>query len=244
MPRHIRIVLVEPSHPGNIGAAARAMKTMCLDQLVLVKPMVFPHADARARASGALDVLDQARVVDTLDEALQGCALVAGTSARRRDLGPPPLTPRTCAAKLWQTPPNLDVALLFGRERTGLTNEELDRCHFLVHIPANPEYSSLNLAAAVQILAYELLLARARAPVAMDDKASPASVDEMEGLYAHLESAALASGFLDPRQPKHLMRRLRHLFNRAQPDPREINILRGLLTALQKGSHHRDPAKG
>ena len=233
MARHIRIVLVEPSHPGNIGAAARAMRTMCLDALVLVHPARFPDTEASARASGALDILRQARVVDTLGEALQGCTLVAGTSARQRDLGPPPLTPRTCAVKLWQTPPDRDVALLFGRERTGLTNEELERCHFLVHIPANPEYSSLNLAAAVQILAYELLLARASAPAMMDDKASPASVEEMEGLYAHLESAAVASGFLDPQQPKHLMRRLRHLYNRAQPDQSEINILRGLLTALQ-----------
>lgn len=237
MPRHIRIVLVEPSHPGNIGAAARAMKTMNLDALVLVRPARFPDAEANARASGALDVLRQARVVDTLDEALQGCALVAGTSARQRDLGPPPLTPRACAAKLWDSPPDTDVALLFGRERTGLTNEELERCHFLVHIPANPEYSSLNLAAAVQILAYELLLACSSIPETADDKASLASVEEMEGLYTHLESAAVASGFLDPQQPKHLMRRLRHLFNRAQPDPREINILRGLLTALLRARH-------
>ena len=233
MPRHIRIVLVEPSHPGNIGAAARAMKTMCLDALVLVRPARFPDAEANARASGALDVLRQARVVDTLDGALQGCALVAGTSARRRDLGPPAITPRACAAKLCETPPDIDVALLFGRERTGLTNEELERCHFLVHIPANPEYSSLNLAAAVQILAYELLLARTSTPAATDGDALPASVEEMEGLYTHLESAAIASGFLDPQQPKHLMRRLRHLYNRAQPDRTEINILRGLLTALQ-----------
>lgn len=239
MPRHIRIVLVEPSHPGNIGAAARAMKTMSLDALVLVRPARFPDAEANARASGALDVLDNARVVGSLDEALQGCTLVAGTSARRRELGPPALTPRECAAKLWQAPLDRDVALLFGRERTGLVNEEVERCHFLVHIPANPEYGSLNLAAAVQILAYELLLARGSMPAATAGDALPASVEEMEGLYAHLESAAVASGFLDPQQPKHLMRRLRHLFNRAQPDPREINILRGLLGALQKGKPQR-----
>ncbi|MDE2070703.1 MAG: RNA methyltransferase [Gammaproteobacteria bacterium] len=237
MPRHIRIVLVEPSHPGNIGAAARAMRTMCLDTLVLVRPARFPDAEANARASGALDVLRRARAVTTLDEALQGCALVAGTSARRRDLGPPAITPRACAARLCDAPPDVDVALLFGRERTGLTNEELERCHLLVHIPANPEYSSLNLAAAVQILAYELLLARGTAPVATDGDALPANVEEMEGLYAHLESAAITSGFLDPQQPKHLMRRLRRLFNRAQPDPREINILRGLLTALLRARH-------
>lgn len=234
MPQHIRMVLVEPSHPGNIGATARAMRTMCLDTLVLVRPARFPHADARARASGALDVLDNARVTESLDEALQGCTLVAGTSARRRDLGPPALTPRECAARLLQTPAESDVALLFGRERTGLTNEEVARCHFLVHIPGNPKYNSLNLAAAVQVLAYELFLARdVAAPLTTDGDARPATAEEMEGLFAHLESAAVASGFLDPQQPKHLMRRLRHLFNRAQPDQREINILRGLLNALQ-----------
>ena len=237
MPRHIRIVLVEPSHPGNIGAAARAMKTMCLDQLVLVRPARYPHADARARASGALDVLDRARVTDSLDEALRGCAVVAGTSARRRELGPPALAPRECATRLLQTSNKGDMALLFGRERTGLTNEEVERCHFLVRIPANPEYNSLNLAAAVQILAYEMLLAREATPAQVEGETVPATVEEMQGLYAHLESAAVASGFLDPQHPKHLMRRLRHLFNRAQPDAREINILRGLLNALQ----HSEP---
>lgn len=236
MPQHIRMVLVEPSHPGNIGAAARAMRTMCLDTLVLVRPARFPHADARARASGALDVLDNARVTESLDEALQGCTLVVGTSARRRDLGPPTLTPRECAARLWQAPAETDVALLFGRERTGLSNEEVGRCHFLVHIPANPDYSSLNLAAAVQILAYELFLAHGAAvPLPTDNESVPAGAEQMEGLFAHLESAAVGSGFLDPEHPKFLMRRLRHLFNRAQPDQREINILRGLLNALQPG---------
>ena len=241
MPRHIRIVLVEPSHPGNIGAAARAMKTMCLDQLVLVRPARYPHADARARASGALDVLEKAYVTDSLDEALRGCAVVAGTSARRRDLGPPALTPRECGARLLQTSADGGVALLFGRERTGLTNDEVGRCHFLVHIPANPEYNSLNLAAAVQILAYEMLLAGNPSPVLAEGQTAPATVDEMQGLFAHLEAAAVASGFLDPQQPKHLMRRLRHLFNRAQPDAREINILRGLLSALQ---HSKSEKRG
>ncbi|MBU6421408.1 MAG: RNA methyltransferase [Gammaproteobacteria bacterium] len=236
MPQHIRMVLVEPSHPGNIGAAARAMRTMCLDTLVLVRPARFPHADARARASGALDVLETARVTDSLDDALHGCTLVAGTSARLRALGPPVLTPRDCAARLRQAPATADVALLFGRERTGLTNEEVARCHFLIQIPANPDYSSLNLAAAVQVLAYELFLARdVAAPLTTDGEPSPATEEEMQGLYSHLESAAVASGFLDPQQPKYLMRRLRHLFNRAQPDQREINILRGLLNALQQG---------
>lgn len=241
MPRSIRIVLVEPSHPGNIGAAARAMKTMCLDTLVLVKPARFPHPDANARASGALDVLRSAQSVGTLDEALQGCTLVAGTSARRRELGPPALTPRECAAELLQAPGDQDVAVLFGRERTGLTNEEVDRCHFLVHIPANPDYNSLNLAAAVQIIAYEFLLARSAITAAATGATPLASAEEMEGFYAHLESAALQSGFMDPAQPKQLMRRLRHVFNRARLDRIEVNILRGLLNALRPGT---PPKKG
>lgn len=230
----LRIVLVETSHPGNIGAAARAMKTMGLTQLVLVNPAEFPHADAAARASGAVDILERARVVKTLDEALAGCALVAGTSARRRGLGPPELLPRDCAARLTaEAAAGREAALLFGRERTGLTNEELDRCHILVNIPANPEYASLNLAAAVQVLAYECRLAHAAAPAAAERDGTPATAEEMERLYEHLESAALASGFLDPENPKHLMRRLRRLFNRAQPDQNEVHILRGLLSALQ-----------
>jgi tRNA (cytidine32/uridine32-2'-O)-methyltransferase len=232
MPRHIRIVLVETSHPGNIGAAARSMKTMCLDRLVLVNPVSFPHAEASARASGATDILEQAQIAKNLDEALAGCVLVAGTSARRRALGPQALAPRTCVHKLTQVSPDQDVAVLFGRERTGLTNEETDRCHYLMHIPANPEYASLNLAAAVQVIAYEFMLARESSASASPDVSPLATADEMEGLYAHLESAARDSGFLDPVNPKHLMRRLRNLFNRAHPDQSEVNILRGLLNAM------------
>jgi len=227
-------VLVETSHPGNIGAAARAMKTMCLSELVLVNPGEFPHPDASARASGAADLLERARVTATLDEALAGCTLVAGTSARRRGLGPPELMPRDCVAQVYAAAAaGQQVALVFGRERTGLTNEELGRCHMLVNIPSNPEYGSLNLAAAVQVLGYEWMLARGATPAAREDDTTPATADEMERLYEHLESAALASGFLDPENPKHLMRRLRRLFNRAQPDQNEVHILRGLLTALQ-----------
>ncbi len=239
MPRHIRIVLVETSHPGNIGAAARAIKTMCLDQLVLVNPAVFPHAEASARASGALDILEQAQVVTDLDAALTACVLVAGTSARHRGLGPPEITPRVCAEKLMAVSADQDVAVLFGRERIGLTNEEADRCHFLINIPANPDYSSLNLAAAVQVIAYELMLARVAPAAGREHDALPATVEEMEGLYAHLESAASGSGFLDPANPRHLMRRLRHLLGRARPDQREVNILRGLLNALQNSRPHK-----
>ncbi|HEV2112280.1 MAG TPA: tRNA (cytosine(32)/uridine(32)-2'-O)-methyltransferase TrmJ [Gammaproteobacteria bacterium] len=239
MPGTIRIVLVETSHPGNIGAAARAMKTMCLEQLVLVNPAEFPHPDAAARASGALDLLQRARVAATLDEALMGCVLVAGTSARRRGIGPPELAPRECAARLATAARQQDVALVFGRERTGLTNEELGRCHLLVSIPANPDYASLNLASAVQVLGYELMLAQVAAPAAAEAGTPLATAEEMERFYGHLEAAALETGFLDPANPKHLMRRLRRLFNRAQPDQNEINILRGLLAALQEPKARR-----
>lgn len=236
----IRIVLVETSHPGNIGAAARAMKTMGLERLTLVNPGEFPHPDASARASGAVDVLEQATVAATLDEALAGCALVAGTSARRRGIGPPLLTPRECAVRLAAAAAGQEVALVFGRERIGLTNEELDRCHLLVNIPANPEYASLNLAAAVQVLAYELRLVLAAPATPMEAESPPATAEEMERLYAHLEQAALETGFLDPANPKHLMRRLRRLFQRAQPDQNEVHILRGLLSALQAArARHR-----
>src|SRR6185503_19065771 len=209
-------------------------KTMCLTELTLVNPAEFPHPDASARASGAVDVLEQARVVATLDEAISGCALIAGTSARQRGLGPPVLSPRECMERLHAVDAaGQETALLFGRERTGLTNEELARCHILVNIPSNPEYSSLNIAAAVQVLGYESMLARGAVPAAGDSEEAPATAEEMEKLYEHIESAALETGFLDPENPKHLMRRIRRLFNRARPVQNEVHILRGLLSALQ-----------
>ncbi|MGH8401163.1 MAG: RNA methyltransferase, partial [Gammaproteobacteria bacterium] len=207
MPRQIRIVLVETSHPGNIGAAARAMKTMCLDRLVLVNPVSFPDPEASARAASATDVLEQAQVVADLDTALASCVLVAGTSARRRGLGPTNLPPREAVSELMAVAPDQDVAVVFGRERTGLSNEELDRCHIHLGIPANPDYASLNLAAAVQIVAYELMLARATPLQSTAASVPLATADEMEGLYAHLESAARESRFLDPANPRQLMRR-------------------------------------
>jgi len=240
MSSDIRIVLVETSHPGNIGAAARAMKTMCLTRLLLVNPAEFPHPDASARASGAVDLLERAQVVQTLDEALSGCALIAGTSARQRGLGPPVLSPRECMQRLHaEAAKGQEVALLFGRERTGLTNEELARCHILVNIPSNPDYSSLNIAAAVQVLGYESMLARGAVPAAGESEEVPATAEEMEKLYEHIESAALETGFLDPANPKHLMRRIRRLFNRARPDQNEVHILRGLLSALQSPKARR-----
>lgn len=233
--QNIRTVLVETSHPGNIGASARALKNMGLEQLVLVRPALFPHAEATARASGADDLLARARVVDNLDAALVGCGLVMGTSARSRTLARPALDPRQSARRMIELSRYSEVALVFGRERSGLTNDELDRCHYQVHIPANPAYSSLNLAAAVQVLAYELRMAGAadEKPQFPAGHTLPATSDQMAHFYEHLQQVLIEIDFLDPGNPRQLMRRLRRLFNRAQPDQNEINILRGILTAVQ-----------
>ena len=231
----IRIVLINTTHPGNIGATARAMKVMGLSSLHLVTPKIYPHADATARASGADDVLQHARVHDSLDHALEGCGLVLGTSARLRSLSLPVMDARRAAGQALAEC-NHDVAVLFGRERYGLTNKEMQRCHFLVNIPANPEYSSLNIAQAVQILAYELRVAalgRADISVAPIDW-KPVDAVEMQRFFEHLEQTLLEIRFLNPKQPKRLMARLRRLFNRARPDQNEINILRGILTATNE----------
>ena len=230
----LRIVLVQTSHPGNIGAAARAMKTMGLGELWLVSPKSFPDADAVAMASGAEDVLEGARVTETLDEALAGCSIAIGTSARSRSLAWPELDPVQCAETVVAAASRGAAALVFGRERTGLTNEELDRCSHVVTIDANPEYSSLNLAAAVQVLAHEVRkVARADVPrVRREAESSPASRDEMERLFVHLEAVLWDREFLDRNNPQHLMRRLRRLFNRAEPDYNEVQILRGILKEL------------
>lgn len=242
----VRVVLINTTHPGNIGATARAMKVMGLSALHLVTPKIYPHAEATARASGADDLLQHARVHDSLDGALQGCRLVLGTSARLRSLALPVIDARRAAGQALAEVAEgekgageggqdaaRDVAVLFGRERYGLTNEEMQRCHFLVNIPANPEYSSLNIAQAVQIIAYEL---RAAALGITDISVDPPDwkpVDgvEMERFFEHLERTLLEIKFLNPKQPKRLMARLRRLYNRARPDHNEINILRGILTA-------------
>lgn len=230
---NIRIVLIGTTHPGNIGAVARAMKNMCLEHLYLVRPRHYPSAEATDRATGADDLLQRARVCETLDEALQGCRMVVGASARMRSVKWPQVTPRVCAEQLLQEAEQGEVALIFGRERSGLTNAELDRCHLLVHIPANAEYSSLNLSQAVQILAYELhtgSLTQDKLPPQILDVAS---AEELEGLFQHLEQAMADIGFSDPRQSEKLQRRLRRLFLRARPDQDEVNILRGILSAAQ-----------
>ena len=231
MNRNIRIVLVETSHPGNIGAVARAMKNMCLDQLALVNPRYFPSAEAIARASGADDVLQQARVCGSLDEAIADCHLVVGASARLRSVQWPQLNPRECAERLTGLAASAPVAIVFGREKSGLSNSELERCQYLVHIPANSGYSSLNLAMAVQVISYELMMAGHKAAAAPERL--PVSAAEMEGLFGHLEQALGDIGFADPAKSDKLMRRLKRLFYRAQPDADELKILRGILSAAQ-----------
>ena len=231
---NIRIVLVNTSHPGNIGAVARAMKNMCLAQLYLVEPHDFPSAAATARASGADDVLAQAVVCESLEQALEGCHFVAGASARSRSIPWPVVTPRECAPQLLNESRDGDVALVFGREHSGLTNEELERCHSLVHIPTNPDYSSLNIAAAVQVLAYEIMLAEPDNNAGIEEEVRElATADEMESFFQHLEKTLMDLAFLDSNHPRKLMRRLRRLFNRARVDQTEMNILRGVLSAAQ-----------
>lgn len=229
----VRIVLAGTSHPGNIGAVARAMKNMGLEELVLVDPWHFPHEDATARASGAEDVLDAARVVTSLEDALADCVYVAGASARSRTIGWPSMAPRECAAALLEQGTHGDVAVVFGPEKSGLTNDDLDRCHTLLTIPTVPGFSSLNLAMAVQIICYEIRVAQFDvSDETCEPDSPPATAEELEHFYAHLEDVLEASGFLDPDNPRLLMRRLRRLFLKASPDKNEINILRGILAAL------------
>ena len=237
----IRVVLINTTHPGNIGATARAMKVMGLSSLHLVTPKIYPHADATARASGADDLLQRAQVHDSLESALHGCGLVLGTSARLRSLPLPLVDARRASGQALAESASHEVALLFGRERYGLTNEEIQRCHYLVNIPSNPEYSSLNIAQAVQIMAYELRIAAqgfAGIEIAPPDW-QPVDDTQMERLFEHLEQTLLEIRFLNPRQPKRLMARLRRLFNRARPDQNEINILRGILKATQDAAEGR-----
>lgn len=229
---HVRIVLVHTTHPGNIGAVARAMKNMALSSLWLVAPRHFPHADATARASGADDLLERVRVCATLDEALADCRFVVGTSARGRTVEWTGFEPRECAAQLVREATAGPVALVFGRESSGLTNEELDRCDRLVRIPSNPEYSSLNVAMAVQVLAYELHLA-ARAGEAEPPAHVPATAAQMESFFGHLAQAVDDIGFTEGRHAEKLLRRLRRLFLRVRPDVDELTILRGILSAAQ-----------
>ena len=231
----IRIVLVETSHPGNIGGVARAMKNMGLSQLVLVNPKEFPSQVASARASSAADVLDAAKVVSSLDEAINGTQLVVGASARLRKVSWPQLDVRETAQLAIQTAVEGEVALVFGREDSGLSNAEMDKCHYLAHIPSNPEYCSLNLVAAVQVFAYECLMATQIESVHQKGyRHKLATTEQLEGFYDHLFQALQDIEFLDPNKNARFMRRMRRLFNRSQLDVKEIDILRGILTAAQR----------
>lgn len=227
----IRVVLVGTQHPGNIGAAARAMKTMGLRELALVTPAAFPDPRAEAMAVGAADLLAQARVCASLDEALADCAFVAATTARPRHISALSYTPRDWAQRLAAGENAGRIALLFGRERTGLTNQEIERAQELVAIPTAQAYTSLNLAAAVQIVGYELLLAAGAAAQELPTH-EPVGHAEMERFYVHLEQVLIRTRFLDPANPRLLMRRLRRLYGRAAPDANEMNILRGILTSV------------
>ena len=230
----IRIVLSHTSHPGNIGAAARAMKTMGLSQFYLVNPVADADGVARARSSNARDVLEGAVVCATLEEALAGTVLAAAMTARSRELAPAPKWAREAAPEIVGASSHGPVALVFGNETAGLSNEEVALCRLPVMIPANPGYSSLNLAAAVQVMCYELRLAALDpgAPPAPDNP--PAGFEEIRLFYAHLETAVTQSGFLDPAHPKRLMPRLRRLFDRIRLERDEVSLLRGMLKTFLK----------
>lgn len=232
----VRIVLSRTSHPGNIGAAARAMKTMGLSRLYLIDPASFPDPVADARASGAADILEAARVVSTLDEALAGTILSGAVTARRRERSVPVRFAREAAPELAEYAAQGEVALVFGTETSGLTNEEVERCSFPVSIPANPAFSSLNLGAAVQILCYELRIATLAPAAQAEPLPDLANFEDIEGFHRHLERAMTASGFYDPANPKRLLQRVRRMFGRIRLEREEVNILRGILGALERKS--------
>ena len=239
----IRIVLVNTTHPGNIGAAARAMKTMGLRHLYLVKPYRFPSPEATARATHATDILENARICMSLEEAIDDCIAVFGASSRQRSVPVPMYTPRTAAVAIEQSKPQKPIAILFGRESDGLKNEELDRCQYLITIPTNPDYSVLNLAAAVQVIAYELrvtaLTAEANEPSADEEIVTGATGKELAGLWQHLEQMLIDIDFLNPKNPGFVMRRLQRLLQRANLSSREVKILRGVFTAAQRSSNKK-----
>ena len=230
----IRIVLVGTTHPGNIGAVARAVKNMGLADLALVRPRYFPHDVATARASGADDVLQSAAVHDSLADAIADCVYTIGASARPRTINWPTLDARDAAARIVAESGQGNVAVVFGPEKTGLENADLDLCDALLSIPANPDFSSLNLAMAVQVVTYEIRAAGTLKQPQYVADAPLATSDELEHFYAHLERVLTDVGFLDPDNPRHLMRRLRRLYIRARPDQNEVNILRGFLSAIER----------
>lgn len=242
----IRTVLIQPSHPGNIGGTARALKNMGLGRLYLVAPADYQSAEATARAADAADILARAAVCATLDEAIGDCHFVVGTTARTRRIGWPMLDPREGAVALMEQAQRGPVGVLFGQERAGLTNEELDRCHRVMYIPSSPDYPALNLVCAVQIVAYEIYRVAAESRYGAVPADPPVTEAEMKYFYRHLEEVLIEIEFLDPKNPRLLRRRLHRLFNRAQPDQNEMNILRGVLkqvqVSLRKRHRRRDQA--
>ncbi|MEW4533195.1 tRNA (cytosine(32)/uridine(32)-2'-O)-methyltransferase TrmJ [Vibrio paracholerae] len=243
MLERVKVVLVGTTHSGNIGSAARAMKVMGLSQMVLVDPQCQVDAQAIALAAGASEIALNAQIYPTLEAAVADCGLVVGTSARSRTLEWPMLEPRECGEKLISEANQHSVAMVFGRERTGLTNEELQLCHYHVCVPANPEYSSLNLAMAVQLLSYEVRMAY----LALQQSSQSSTLQEeyprhqeLERFYAHLEQVIMQTEFISAQQPGQVMNKLRRMFTRARPEAQEINILRGILTSVQKSIAHKE----
>ncbi|EEO03990.1 tRNA (cytosine(32)/uridine(32)-2'-O)-methyltransferase TrmJ [Vibrio cholerae] len=243
MLERVKVVLVGTTHSGNIGSAARAMKVMGLSQMVLVDPQCQVDAQAIALAAGASEIALNAQIYPTLEAAVADCGLVVGTSARSRTLEWPMLEPRECGEKLISEANQHSVAMVFGRERTGLTNEELQLCHYHVCVPANPEYSSLNLAMAVQLLSYEVRMAY----LALQQSSQSSTLQEeyprhqeLERFYAHLEQVIIQTEFISAQQPGQVMNKLRRMFTRARPEAQEVNILRGILTSVQKSISRKE----
>lgn len=236
---HIRIVLCQTSHPGNIGSTARAMKTMGLSRLYLVRPKHFPDGEAKSLAVNAADLLDTAVVTQTLEEALADCQFVIGVSGKQRSLSQQVITVREAAAEVKNIAAHQEVALVFGTEMSGLSNEEADRCHMLATIPANPEYTSLNLAQAVQIMCYELRMAITTGELHYQKKpAELASQQDLERFYEHMREVLEQIGYINPRAPKKLFERLRRMYGRTRLEKEEVNLLRGILTLTQQPKKH------
>ncbi|TQQ47952.1 tRNA (cytosine(32)/uridine(32)-2'-O)-methyltransferase TrmJ [Vibrio cholerae] len=243
MLERVKVVLVGTTHSGNIGSAARAMKVMGLSQMVLVDPQCQVDAQAIALAAGASEIALNAQIYPTLEAAVADCGLVVGTSARSRTLEWPMLDPRECGEKLISEANQHSVAMVFGRERTGLTNDELQLCHYHVCVPANPEYSSLNLAMAVQLLSYEVRMAYLTLQQSLQSSTLQEEYprhQELERFYAHLEQVIMQTEFISAQQPGQVMNKLRRMFTRARPETQEINILRGILTSVQKSISRKE----
>ena len=233
----IRIVMVDTTHPGNIGAAARAMKTMGQQHLFLVNPKIFPSAEVTARAAGADDLLARAKVCSTLAEAVRGCVLVVATTARDRRISWPVFDPEECIRQVVTAAQSGDVAIVFGRESSGLNNQELELCNLVMKIPTNPDFSSLNIASAIQIVCYEIMQF-CKTWTATDPaiESTLATSEQMNRFFEHLETCSINIGFIDPEKPRNSMRRMKRLFNRARPDLDEVNMLRGFLVACEEAA--------